>query len=292
MLSLKTLHTLIADVDPSSGDKLYALVDQSGTPNMVRQLERFGHAWTSLLENSREQGAIRVAPILFELDGQAANSASVMRWLCSETIYASSLIFLRSPLLRGELAHRLSHRLDAVLPQEYPIMLRFFDPRVLESLVSVLTEEQSSILLSVARCWWYVSRTGEVRNISCCFADHDVFRDPLKLNQLKKDKLLDASIPDQVGALLLENAPLDFQSLKPSERHVFLADATLDARNYDICEIYDLALYCILKLRNGKNFDTGPPWVELLKKVKMGEMSLTDAAQRYEENYQNSCERV
>ena len=79
---------------------------------------------------------------------------------CGES---TSLTLLHSSLAFEALAQRLKYRLDVLLPDGLPAMLRYFDTRILESLIQVLEPDQRNHFLGIAYCWQWLDRGGDMR---------------------------------------------------------------------------------------------------------------------------------
>jgi hypothetical protein len=271
---------------PVSGCILYGLVDHAGMSGLVKKLNQEKTEWISLFDGSKEEGALTVAPILFQIEADQSGMRHyrLLNWVCERGAYTSSILLLASPLAMPELARRLALRLEAVLPEEIEIMLRFFDPRIFEQLMVVLSEEQKQAFLSVAYCWWFVDRRGQLQDVSAVFAESDSFEVPLILTVKQEGFLLDASEPDQVAELLQSGVPDEYQSLPLSERYDFIVRHMAAARLVGIESTHELSLYCALALLHGEHFATQKNWEAALQDVQAGNLSLEQAAEQIEMN--------
>ena len=163
--------------------RLYCLADHSGMPGLRRELDQAHVSWTSLFEGSGEAGAIEVAPFLFSLDEAfESGRANLIRWVAEHATYTSSLLMLATPLDLRELAARLARRLDASLPDQIDVMLRYFDPRVFEALTLALDDVQKDAFLGTADCWRWVDRGGAIHTMPARFHAADSFTPPLRLD--------------------------------------------------------------------------------------------------------------
>jgi hypothetical protein len=272
--------------DPASGVFLYGLVDHGGMPGLAKKLDQANIEWVSLFAGSKEENALSVAPLLFRIDtdGSGVQHRALLNWVGENGAYTSSLLLLASPLSMHELAHRLTRRLDGVLPEDIEIMLRFFDPRIFEQLMQVLSAEQKQAFLSVAHRWWFADRRGKLQDVAAIFSEADIHEIPLMLTVAQENALLDASEPDQVAELLLSGVPDEYLALQPPQRHDFILRHVASARLLGITATHELALYCALALLHGEQFATQENWQSGLQGVLAGTMSLEQAAQQFEMN--------
>ena len=185
-----------------------------------------------------------------------------------------------------ELARRLSLRLDAALPDKIEIVLRFFDGRILESLLSTLYASQKAAFLNVAHQWWYVNRAGQIISVDAKFSAIETSDVPLILDAAQEDLLLDACEPDQIGASLLTCVPHEYQKLSPCLRHQFILNNVTRARVFGLDSTYELSLYCSLALLYGIDFPEQPAWKDALTMVRTGKTDLTDVVMKIEQSKQ------
>lgn len=258
---------------------LYGLADHAGMPGLAKQLVRDHADWVSLFQGSTEQGALSVAPLLFQIevvDGRIAKDL-LLDWVCEHGTYTSSLLFLTSPLSMRDLAQRLARRLNTVLSQDMDVMLRFFDPRIFESLVDVLSADQKQAFLSIANCWWFVNRHGHLQQVKAQFSDEDVFDNPIRLTAEQEHALVDLSEPDQVAELLQTGAPDEYGALPRPDRHDFIVRHMTAAKSVGIDATHELSQYCLLALLYGERFSEQEKWHAVLQDVQTRKLSLGQA---------------
>ena len=272
-------NLLYADPSIKLDGHLYGLVDHGGMPGLVKQLDRTNAQWISLFAGSRDEGALQVAPLLILIDANQVpfQRQAMLNWLCEHGTFASSMLFIVSPLPMAELARRLALRLDATLPDNMDIVLRYFDGRIFEQLVIVLSEEQRLAFLNVARRWWFVDRRGEIQAVDAVFSEVETHEIPLNLTVLQQGAMLDASEPDQVAAFLRPAVPVECANLAPTLRYDFIVRHMGAARLLGIHATHELALYCLMALLHGEQFATRRPWLAALNEVQSGRRSLTQA---------------
>jgi hypothetical protein len=270
---------------PATNSCLYGLIDHAGLPGLAARLTESASEWMSLFD-SEDPDTLSVAPLLFRIGtGQdGIQQRRLVRWLVQQGTYASSIVLMASPLPLQPLAHRLTERLAAVLPENMDILLRFFDPRIFEQLMVVLSPEQKQAFLSVAQHWWFVDRRGHLQEVAATFCAEDDFTPPLALSAVQESALLDASEPDQVAQLLQTGAPDDYETLRPGERHDFILRHIAAARGIGIKATHELSLYCALALLHGERFAAQRSWQGALLAVLDKKLSLAEAAAQMEMN--------
>jgi hypothetical protein len=264
---------------------LYFLLDHAGMPGLHRKLAGGSAEWTSLFENTKEDNALSVAPILVLIGGNGKLSLPrlLFEWIGEHGTYTSSVIMLASILSIRPMATRLATRLDVRLSENMDGMLRFFDPRIFEQLIHVLSPEQAHVFFSPAEKWWYVDRAGKLCSIHTEFDVDEKFEAPLELSDAQEFQLLDGSEPDQVLALLRENAPNLMSRLSFSDQYEFptqyefVVRQIRAARTLGLGSAIDFVLYSSAALSYGDDFASSPIWSVLLDEAKLRGLSFSEA---------------
>jgi hypothetical protein len=248
----------------------YFLLDHGALPGLHRQLLRSSVEWVSLFEHSKEANALAVAPILILAghDRHLRMPRSLLRWIEEHGIYTSSVIMLSSRLDIQCMKNRLIRRLDVRLSEEMEVMLRFFDPRVLESLIITLSTDQANTFFSPAEEWRYMDRTGRLNAIISNFSDEENLFTPLVLSQQQEFALLQASEKDQVLDLLRSNVPSLMAALPLAEQHAFVSRRIIEAREGQLNSIWKFALYAAVALLKGEEITENSLWAQFMDKLK------------------------
>ncbi|WP_035787539.1 MULTISPECIES: DUF4123 domain-containing protein [unclassified Janthinobacterium] len=275
-----------ADPSIEFDGQLYALIDNGGLPGLAKQLDRTNARWISLFAGSRDEGALAVAPLLILIDGNQNpfQQQAMLNWICEHGTFTSSILFMVSQLPMAELACRLALRLDATLPDNIDIVLRYFDARVFEQLMVVLSKEQKTAFLSVADRWWFVDRRGKIQPVDAVFSEAEMHKVPLSLTVEQEGMMLDASEPDQVAAFLRPAVPVEYANMAPELRYDFIVRHMGAARMLGIYATHELALYCLMALLHGEKFSIQAPWATVLGEVKSGKSDFTLAVAQMEFN--------
>ncbi|MFS2212906.1 DUF4123 domain-containing protein [Telluria sp. Tellsp104] len=250
---------------------LYFLLDHGGLPGLYRQLARTSTTWVSLFEGTTEANSLAVAPILVLAgsDGAVRLPLSLLNWVSENGTYSSSVMMLLSPLEIGQLRDRLKVRLNVRLSEGMDAMLRFFDPRVFESLIDVLDAEQAMVFLSVAQKWWYVDRRGTIKSVDSMFNDVVSADEALNLCPSQEFALVDSCEPDQVLKGLREDAPSSLEKLDVARQYEFVVSNINEAKSLGLRLLNDLILYNVAALTVGKSPANESQWSNLMNAVKM-----------------------
>lgn len=253
-----------------AGSNLYFLLDHGGLPGLHRELLKYSVEWASLFENTKEANALAVAPIIVSVGSE--NRLSMPRllldWLGENGIYTSSVVLLSSPLPIGCMKKRLVRRLDARLTENIDVMLRFFDPRVLESLAKILTAEQREEFFGLAISWGYVDRVGELKRIATAFNSEESFSPPLLLSQQQESALINASEVDQVLNLLRSTLPALTASLTLPDQYMFVSRQIGAARQLGLDSVLQFSLYAAAIWSEGESFVDSPSYSYFLDEIK------------------------
>lgn len=277
------LKQVIAEADPSSKDHFYLLIDQCAFPNLPRRklaLSRLPQ--TSLLPTfDAFDGA---TPMLIQVDSLCEDSATqeLMQWLCEQGQWANGLMMLRTPLPLMELRNRLKARTEATLPDNFHVLLRFFDCRILPQLLSTLAVEQRKHFLCCAREWHYVDREGSLQTLGGVeFSSDDEFDPPLVFDEMQQNVLIKAADADAVIDILRRHAQFEIQHTPPEQyRHV--SGLVRAAKSYGVADVPHLAAFSMIGLREGTEFHLTEPWRSALSEVKAGALSFPQALDRLE----------
>lgn len=263
---------------------LYFLMDHAGLPGLHRQLAKSSTQWASLFDCSREASALQVAPLLVLAGskGELRMPRSLFSWIGEHGTYSSAVVILTSPLEMATLRDRLAARLDIRLPENMEAMLRFFDPRVLESLLTILPAVQAGTFFSPADSWRYVDRTGTLANVVTAFDVVDAFSAPLVLSKEQEFALLEACEIDQVLDLLRHNMPKLLATLALPDQSTFVGKAIGTARQHGIDSVFKFSVFAAISLSQGEHSMTGPKGIRLLDELKQDESDLLDRLETFD----------
>jgi len=262
----------------NSNDSLYLLIDHAGMPGLYRKLEKSSASWASLFEETRESGALSVAPLLILLGCNSSLQINrlLFQWISEQAPNSSAVIMLASHLSIKELKDRLALRLDVKISQDMDAILRFFDPRIFQQLVRILTSDQLAKLCGPAKTWWYVDRTGELVRIEREFQEVDKDCYSLDLSEEQEFSLVSMSEPDQIMHILRMAMP-QVEPLISGSSYQIIVDSIHAAANLKLDAISDLALYAAMVILRGVEFEELPYWRDVLPDVRAGKISFANA---------------
>lgn len=259
---------------------MYLLVDHAGAPGLVRELQsRPEIPWTSLFEGSTEQGAIDVAPILLHLPaaGSRASERVLLSWLQRACQFSTSFTALWSTFQRDTLSLALKRRLDAMLPEHMPVMLRYFDTRTLEALLRVLTDRQRAQFLGVASRWLWLDRAGCLQAEESQQQQTDQWPSPFEMDEAQQNALIEASEPDALVQQMQTLAPDLCQDQTRADLHALASQCMAKLSALGLSDLRTQTLYCLTALHLGPAFDSQPEWAEVLGRVGTKQLSFESA---------------
>jgi hypothetical protein len=276
-LHARLIDTIVAAEARRAGH-VFLLLDQSAFPNLPKRkaaLSRYPH--DSLLAS--ETAIDGASPLLIELPSLAEDEITreLLRWLCEQGLWANGLMLLCSPLPFSELKARLKIRTEARLPDNFAVLLRFFDGRIFPQLMSVLSAQQRKQFVGCAGEWHFVARDGTFQTLADVqFEEADLFEPPLELSQAQQNALLEASQVDAVIDQLLRHAQVGYAQT-PYEQYRRIAPLVGAAKTYGIEDVPHLAAFSLIGLEDGADFHLKEPWSIVLAKVKAGSMNFAEA---------------
>lgn len=262
----------------------YLVVDTAATRplNFVRELALKDEAIDLL---TREPCVWRdsASPVLFELPAEPASATTCRktRELLNQWRYANCFLYVESPY-SGDVAIRLfGERTNAVLPQNMPVVLRYFDSRIFGALMRALNDAQLRAFLSAGTRWALPGRSGEL-----CLLEHGsdsqapAFTAPLEFDTAQEAALIDAAEADAMVDLLLSQSSAGLLAMLPPEQHRSIVAALAVARTHGIHDVTDQAAFCSVSLELGLGFVSEPPWVSELPALQAGTLKFAQVLGR------------
>ncbi|WP_323144094.1 DUF4123 domain-containing protein [Massilia phyllosphaerae] len=273
-LDLKLVLEEIIAAEPELN--LYLLLDSGGLPGVQKQLSKYFIKWKSLFDCTRETSDLSAAPILILVgaNGNLLISRCFLDWLGEAGAYTSSVSILSSVLNTAALSERLVARLHVKISENMDAMLRFFDPRVFESLTKVLTAMQADEFFSPIKIWRYLNRMGEMKRIDTNFSLIENISSPLIIGQNQEFALLEASEVDQVFALLMDNFPELLAPISKDRRHPLINESMAFAKECGIDSIAKFSIYIAMILSSEGN-ENEASRLELIRRLKSDDFELS-----------------
>lgn len=231
---------------------------------------------------AREGTPSLATPLLVTLPQASASSAWLAQWhaFARSWAYSNALTYLESALPHEAVMHALHARLDAVLPMDLRVVLRYFDTRTALALAGALECDQRSWLFAPATCWLASDRTGAPVDLTQVAPLAMAGMPPLRLTAEQEAELMRAAEPDAVIDALLERENVALMARLPHEQHQQVSELLTAARGQGVTELPDLIAYCELGLTLGAGFAEQEPWCRPMDEVRAGRMRFVDCVAR------------
>ncbi|MBH2015561.1 MAG: DUF4123 domain-containing protein [Burkholderiales bacterium] len=276
-------HALRTRIDARPvGHAVFALIDMAGlfhldqASSVCAQIRKAGAV--SVLQDERPD-ALLATPWLLPLRDEGM--PRLLAQTCEWALRGPAVSWIVSPLTVGVLADRLRRRTEAELPDNHPILLRHFDPRVLPELVQVLNEPQRKAFLAMGHEWLRLDRSHVLRGIALGHAgEPDAFEAPLLLDDRQFATLLAASEVDQVMPELARAAPTEFMRLSVTQRVSLVRDCLDLAALWHLDGLADKVMVGVLSLKLGAGFHLRSDWAPWVDEMSHQRMSLLQVIER------------
>lgn len=283
------LHTKIQDLLLDSSDNYYLLVDQSAFPYILKIQKKIAVLQiVNILDSNANQPMDTASPLLIKLDFNDLNR-EMIQWFCTQGAYANGLHVLKSALPLTQLAEKLAERSDALLPDNMTVLLRYFDSRILASLLKILTKEQMNLLMNDIQSWWYVNRSGELT--IACLDNHGQSESAIKpqivFNTEQEVRLLDAANGDMILNQLQQNPPEIMYQMRPDQQYELVTHLISMALENGIQQITEWLAFCTLGFATQGAIYQHAPWPDLLSRVKAGKITFVEALDLTNEDQSN-----
>lgn len=254
----------------------YALVDHAGAPGLLDRLHERPHThWLNVFTASREGPSMDAAPLLLDLE--TISQKPWLQWLHFSCIESTSLTLLHSSLELPALAECLKRRLDVLLPDAVPALLRYFDTRIIESLLQFLEAEQCKTFFGIAACWQWLDRAGELRYYQVEQLPDDSWPSPWKLDEKQQNAMIDAAEADALVQQMQNHGMELCAGRSRASLHTLAQNCIAQATQFGIDGMPARTLFSLLALQIGTGFHEQAEWAALLARVRLKEISFEDA---------------
>jgi hypothetical protein len=235
------------------------------------------------------------APQLIAISGDASDLASRLQRLIDIDKRAPAFSLIESTADVAELKNLCGYLALAQVDGDLRVHCRFADTRVLPHLLRALSATQLARVSSVITKWSWTDHLGELHQLAnstetATSAQVDA-ASHLELNMAQFNAMLDASEPDTMFSLLLENVP----ELVPAEdrggfRDV-LAAILLTANTLTVTSPNDRWQFVVLSLSCGVKFHEHPELQPALLGIKQGSTTLVDEMKHWSDALWAELER-
>ncbi|WP_063533286.1 DUF4123 domain-containing protein [Burkholderia sp. MSMB1589WGS] len=281
-------QTVFGEAD-SLGAHLYVLVDPLQNGSLPGALSVRSDHVACLMDGGADVQA--VAPHLVYIPPSHFESARA--WLERHGLASPCATLLASPLPLAALAEHLKLFLRVRLPDGEPIVLAYWDPAILATLVGsaedetlfvkgpVLSDAQRQAWLAPILRWTYWDREGALRQIDWrqdrMPASAATLKPPFKLDQGQVDALIEASVPDGLLLHFDEHAPKLLADIPDRQRYRFVCQQLDRARRQGIEGVGAWLEYCALAARHGEAFGVTQGGSALLESMPIRGAIIPDA---------------
>lgn len=277
-----------AGENPGQALNLYALVDAAQDRAVWQRLLRHGQQAEALLGN-QGSAADAVSPHLVALGPALALAPDIEKTLAARHPTAAFTL-LSSSLSLADLRKHLARFTDVRLPGDVDMVIAFWDPAILGTLVGqtdddtlhvpgpVLDAGQLAAFLAPVLAWWYCDRESRWHRIGTPALQGDPGISAFALTQTQEDQLVEASVPDQMLYHLELNQPNLFDATQSHAMRYGFTKAVLGpARQLGLSGMRDLVNFTALCLIYRRRMQTDPAIVQLLDQVQRKVLTLDQA---------------
>jgi Domain of unknown function (DUF4123) len=293
--SLSPIDEVIAHATAWGADQdktplqLFALID-AGQDKKIWQLLNESCIGSMPLLDTKDTTADAFSPHLLAF-GPAASPSTALQAALKARHPTPAYTLLCSTLSIAELHRHLSQFTEVKLAGNMEMLLAFWDPAILGTLVGqksddtlhvagpVLEPMQRKHLLSALTAWYYCDREGHWHQIEPAPAARQATQaQPFSLTQAQEDQLVEASVPDQVLYHLELNQPHLFDDDKThAMRYDFVKAVLKSARQLGLNGMRDLVNFTALCLIYRRRMQTDMQIISLLDQVQRKAMTLDEA---------------
>lgn len=276
---------------PDTSLHLYALVDAGLDRDTWQRLRRIGSDSRALL-TSETSALSDFSPHLLHM-GTATELAPKLIQILAQPHPAAAFTLLCSARTLAELHAHLVQFTDVELPGDMEMLLAFWDPAILGTLVGqqdddslhvpgpVLLPHQSQALLAPLVAWWYCDREARWHRVETSHDDASTANKTSRgftLTQEQEDELVEASVPDQVLYHIELNRPTLFDETLPhAKRYRFVRVMLSAARKLGLQGMRDLTNFVALGLIYRQRIETDSEILHLLDQTQRKAISFDQA---------------
>ena len=298
-LEVATFESNLASAFDNQELTCYAIIDKAQNKSLLQKFEKhdIGVRSKCLLRAALDSDMEDYAPHLLELSPLAADADIWPVILRGGAQHPASFTLMASQLSFDTLWDHLAAFTEILLPDDTDMIFAFWDPAVLGTLTGqasdltlhvpapVLSERQRARLLHRISAWWYWDRDGNPQQIlprdNAEAAAADLVSLPLKLTQVQVDMLVEAGVPDQILAMVMENQPQLLWDIPVSQHYRTIEKHLLGARKLKLFGMRDILNYICAALIYGDALKTDSTIATLLEQVKVGAISLDAAMEQF-----------
>jgi hypothetical protein len=252
-----TLFRALAQVEPALS--WYAIADSAQHSALPRAIAHESAKSRCLLGAPEGSPLAQKSPHLVQLSSPL-HVSNAWSWIALNARPKPCISIMATVKPFEEVFEQLSTCTDVVLPDGEEMVLAFWDPAILGTLLGqtddqtlhvkgpVLKPQQRIKMMGDLKVWWYWDRVGNIHSIApdgtvCQSADG-----PLVLSQEQVDDLVEASVPDHVLYYIKLNQPHLLEDVISGKRYSLVSHALNRARDIGLRGMRDLVNYVCVEL--------------------------------------------
>lgn len=214
-------------------------------------------------------------------------------WIARHASKTPAVTVLASVWDRQTLLEHFVRFTEAVLPDGEDMILAFWDPAILGTLVGqfddetlhvpgpVLNPEQRSNFLAPLAAWCYWDRDAQQHSIDVKALSTETAKFPLRLDQAQVDALVEASVPDHLLHYIDLNQPQLLAQIPKPDRYATVRKHLLHARQLGIDGMGDMLNFVCAGFLYKETFHTDPTIAHLLEQVGTKGLTLDQAMDQF-----------
>lgn len=233
-------------------DAAYALVNLAALPNMDRDFRAIvgTQPWESLFQDTRQQSGIAAGPALVELPRRPYAREQMVGALLRADATCPCVIWLRSPFDISGLRRQLTLRLSGRFPDDFDVLIHFFDPRIAPLLCEVLAPKVLDAYFAPASAWhWRDARTGELHTLRHSGPADMPLDLPVTFTEAQQNALIEPTLVDRLVAAFEERFGIQYAEHPYAHWHQRATETYTRVKALELVsepDILRLSLYAML----------------------------------------------
>ena len=287
----------LAEAVAAQAQPKWLLVDQAivESTRSVRLAQTLGWKSHSAFEGSELNSFGMSGPSLHEVPplGAADLSEALVQWAAIEPT-AAGLSMICSEATPAELKSTLAYLALTKVEGDMRLHCRCADVRVLPNLLPLLIGNQAARVASAVQSWWWLYALGStsswpagVRNLQSGTTDD---AEHLQLNSTQFSRMMDASEPDIMFALLVDKTPEVVPEINRGAFRGKLARILATASRYSVAQAPDRLQFIVLSLSCGESFHEHPELRDTWRAVRERGASLAKEMEAWSDELWTSLE--
>jgi hypothetical protein len=277
----------------------WLLVDMAlvGFARVAREVERHGLSLTSTLADTPLAAYGEAAPHLIPAPSDAAKAAALLRALVQIDPCAPAYSWVQTRATADAPLTAFSYLALLQVDGDLPLHCRFADTRVLPELLRTLTPKQTAPVAAAITSWHWFDRHGDAQTWLAAATDNgqpqmSEGETLLELDARQFQKMLDASEPDTLFALLTETAPELIPAEQGGALYTQIAAHLDDANRLGVVQAPDRLQFVALCLSCRKQFFEHPALSPTWLAIREKKGSLSDLMEQWSEELWRELERA